>query len=254
MKYYIIDQKSEIKPKRNQLMGRPSDQIKEDYKKLQKYIGKRYLNHGNNVAHTLGLVRNQLNKKRDREVFTPNGRSINLHISRGLCFTKNCSQLYARKDRDELELIQNLIDKYPFALFITPAMYLYHRKPIEKLIEDGKGILYDGNIPSYDHQSDVNTYEYRIDDADDLPDPAYIIIGKNAGKDLIEENRINFEAYALLIKELYPETILIYLKHVYFGTNKNGTSTGNELTPLTGKKLMDAIYNIKQGRYKCKQI
>jgi hypothetical protein len=227
-----------------QRMGGPSAITIQQYDVLQKWLGKKYLNHGNNMAHTLALVFNQLNKERDKIVFTENGRSLNLFFSRGLYFSKRCATLYT----NQKNVTYKTRSSKDLQLYISPAIYLYHRNPIEIMIKEKKGVLYDKEIPSYDHNCDVNTYEYRLADRATLPAPAYIITGRGFGS-LRKENRIDYGKYATLVANFFPETILIHTPHISFGTCKKKNQTGNGKRPLTGKRILEILYNLEQGRY-----
>jgi len=245
MDLYIIDEDVEIKPPRIQRRGRPSSNFVQEYNKLQNWIGKKYLNHGNNMAHTLKLVFNQLNKERDLEVFTEDGRSLNLYISRGLYFSKRCATLYT----DQQNPTHRKRSSKNLGLFISPALYLYDRAPIEELVEEKKCVLYAKAIPSYDHGCDVQTYEYRLNHRLDLPAPRYIITGR-AVSALRKTARIDYDQYTQLVAKIFPNTILIHTPHISFGVDKKRHETGNGKTPLTGKRILDILYNIESGKYK----
>lgn len=245
MEFYKIDEDVEIKPALMQRRGQPSSAFVQEYDSLQKWISTRYLNHGNNMAHTLSLVFNQLNKKRDKLVFSENGRSLNLYFSRGLYFAKNCSNKYTNQKNSYYRKTSN----GNLGLYISPAMYLYNKNSIEKLVEEEKCTLYDGSIPSYDHGKTVNAYEYRLNDREDLPQPVYIITGRSFCAKLRQKNRVDYKQYTKLISEVFPDTILIHIPHVSFGTGKDKYSTANEKHPLTGKRVLDILYNLEQGKY-----
>lgn len=248
MLFYLINELTEIKPDRAQRLGRPSSIVVNEYKELQTWIGNKYLNHGNNMAHTLSLVRNQINKIRDAKVFTEDGRSLNLFFSRGLHFAKRCSELYKKPNSTTKKVISKKLQ-----LYVSPTLYLYDKNLINNLIKEKKCVLYDKQIPSYNHNKKVNTFEYRIKHAKDLPSPKYIITGKSFIA-LKKKDRIDYLNYAKMVEKAFPETILIHVTHISFGVTKQRNSTANEKHPLTGKRLLEILYNLEQGKYSKQRV
>jgi hypothetical protein len=247
MKYFRIDKTNEIKPTGIQNIGRPASQRRERYKDLNNWAIRFFVNHGNHLAHTLDLVHNQLNILGDRKVYEEDGRSINLHTSRGLCFCSSSCFLYTMSNRGKENVIT--INGQPYALYTTPALYIYDKALIDNLVKEDKADWYPDEIPSYKHRKGDKTYEYRVRHAIDLPAPKYIVIGKNYFG-LVKENRWELKEYLNMVKTYFPKVTILHLPEIRLGATKEPDATGNNMAPLSGLRLLEALYHIETKKYK----
>lgn len=253
--YYLRidkDKDNEIKTSRIKLYKR--GRIPKDtgiiFYRLQDEIGKKLVNHGNILAHTLGGVHNQVNIKDDKIAFTENGTSFNLYFSRGLGFCNTCHWTNKQQHDNRNTVTFHVTGKSD--LWTIPIMYMYNKEEIEDLIDSGHGELFTNTIPSKEHENvGQGVYEYRIHDRELLPEPKYILVGKNINtKPQSKKYRIDLkEEFLIPLSKRYPNVTVIHMPGVKLGLTRMKGTPGNTQVSAFGIQFMDAINNCDQGNY-----
>jgi len=247
MKTYEIPEALEITSSFTQLVGRPRYPLQVRYRYLSKLLSGKYLNHGSILAHSLNLVINQINKKRDAIHFTKDGRSLNLHISRGAYFGQAIAKDYVHKMR----LHKPRPHGEPWGYFTTPIIYLYDQELVWQDVNERKVTLYDKQIPTYDHIPNYfcpGAYEFRYHDRKNLPAPTYILIGQS-----VVPLRINMRefmhTYLSRVRKIYPSTTIVHAPHITILNAGKGKTNGNQNTPLSVFRFLEILEHLENNEY-----
>lgn len=258
MIYYKIDSNNEdkrLKSKKEQRQlttPRPGtlDKVgKRKFKLLNDWFSNNFFNHGNIAAHPFDVVFDQMNKKGDRKGFadTPNGRSLNKFLTRGMYFPgsiiKDWLDCY-NKGRD------NKI-KMPWGYYFTGVLYLWQTQNILDLNEFYK--YYNDNkekLPSFPHHQDGPAYEIRFIDRKYIPVPKIILVSRTLSIRLRKENRFDINIFLEKIKEKYGDNVIvIYVPHLNFKINKKKNQTGNNSKSINALRLMEIVFGVLDGWY-----
>jgi len=260
MEYYLINKRSEDQRFKSSeeirklntnggRTGRPNAHFIRKFNAFNAWFSYKYLNHGNIVAHLFNLIIDQINIKGDRLAFatsSPNGRSANKFLSRGLYFPSSIiKDLLSRYNRDMnpkggLQL--------PWGYYLTGLMYIWESQEVLKnpVTYD----YYDGDLdlPSYTHHTDGPAYELRFKHRKYIPNPKFLFIGKTV-RQFRKLNRMDIEVVLEYVKEIYPDTIVVYVPHIWLGCNKKRNETGNNKKSMNAQRLMEITLGIELGWY-----
>lgn len=247
VRLFVINENSEIKDVTRNEKGRPNHDVVNKYRKLDEWFFNKYFNHGNVLGHSLGWCTNQTNKKRDRKVFTEEGRSLNKHLARGAYFGGSIIKDYLQQRKIGKRAPENK----PWGYFLIPLMYIYDREPIiEHVMKSNYAYFYTENVPSYEHP-DINdrVYEVRYNHRKYLPPPKYIIIGSMCTGTKKEDRIDILKDYIPQIKTFFPNVIVVHIPHLYISNGNKGKKTGNTQTPFNILRVLEIMHNLEEGNY-----
>lgn len=264
MDYYYINQDSEdkrfkskkeikkLKANRGKT-GRPGPDFIRKYKIFNNWFSENFLNHGNIVAHLFGVITDQMNVNGDKKAFresSPNGRSCNKYLSRGLYFPQSIIKDHLAKYKNRTTPKNGL--QLPWGYYLTGLMYIWNSKTI---FSNPEHYTYYGNdnndnpLTSYIHDPDDPAHEVRYIDRAFMPPPRYIIVGKSI-RQFRQVNRMDINRVLNYLKLKYPNAIVIYVPHILFNCPKQRNETGNKKHSMNAMRLFEIIWGIEHGWYK----
>jgi len=260
MKLYRIDARVEDrrmktneelrKIAKNNGRGRATREFVRKFNILNHWFKDNFFNHGNVVAHLFDVVYDQINKKGDQLAFgetSPNGRSLNDFLSRGLYFPAAIIKDYVtRLNEGRLHYFE-----MAYGYYFTGLVYIWER---DTILNGGLDyVYYDDNnpnpLPSYTHKREEGpAYELRVTNRIFLPAPKYIGIGASV-RQFVAENRMDMDEIINFTKIKYPTTTLVHMPHIRFQSNKGSGETGNHSKGMNCYRIMEIIYGIECGWY-----
>lgn len=263
MSYFIINFKMEDKRLKTNLevaklqnhngnTGRPNSDFIKKFTGFNYWFSDKHFNHGNIVAHLFDVITDQINVNNDKRAFgttSPNGRSCNKYLSRGLYFPSSIIKDQLSRFNRGIKPKNGL--KLPWGYYLTGLLYIWKSKDV---LKHPKNYIYYGDhnnnnpLTSYNHNVDDPAHELRFTDRAFVPPPAYLFVGKSI-RQFRHKNRIDIKRVVRYVKKKYPSTIVVYTPHIWFGCNKKRLETGNKVVSMNAQRIMEIIFGIELGWY-----
>ena len=234
----------------NGKQGKCSLALDAGYATAEVELQKRFMSHGNNVAHAkVNGLKNQVTGPRDIEAGRDKGHHVNTTFIRSMCF---CYTVRNKYDRYWYQAKSSKYNYLPTGFKLQELyqgiIYLFDADEVRSLWKQGLVDYMQFARDSKTHvgYTDPSEFlgEWYIYDRKNTPSPKYIIVG-NIGIKIDNSERINLITnWCPEVKKIYPETDIIYFENAGLYTSKPLNVTGNLITSKHGEKLIKHILKV----------